>query len=73
MADLTAVDMKRQARRVQHILILQRTRQILLHSTKMLSTKRQSTNFKGDRFCRFWHNFFTIFETTPVIWGGFLL
>jgi hypothetical protein len=43
MADHMVVDMKQQARLAQHILILQRTRQILLQSTR-LSKKKQSTN-----------------------------
>jgi hypothetical protein len=40
MADHMVVDMKRLARQVQHILILQHTAQILLQSMKTLSTKK---------------------------------
>jgi hypothetical protein len=48
MADHMVEDTKQQARLVQHILILQRTPQILLHSTKTrLNMKMRSTNLKG--------------------------
>jgi hypothetical protein len=46
MADHTMVDTKQQARLMQHIVILQRTRLTLLQNMKT-RTKKESTNFKA--------------------------